>query len=76
MALKDDFVDATMHDKPLLWVKHEPVASDGQPNPHIHIMLSARVVDAIARERQQMFARFCRNNPARRFPALSSLALI
>src|SRR6266436_5463335 len=23
MALKDDFIDATMHDKPLLWVKHE-----------------------------------------------------
>jgi hypothetical protein len=64
MALKDDFIDATMHDKPLLWVKHEPRALDGQPNPHIHIMLSGRIMDGIARERQQMFARFRRDNPA------------
>jgi hypothetical protein len=64
MALTEDFLDATMHDKPLLWVKHEPVASDGQPNSHIHIMLSARMVDGIERNAAQTFARFCRDNPA------------
>jgi hypothetical protein len=31
MALKDDFIEATMPDKPLLWVKHEPVGLDGHP---------------------------------------------
>ena len=65
MALKDDFLEATMHDKALLWVKHEPLALDGHPNPHLHIMLSARMVDTYPRTAPQTFARFNRNDPVR-----------
>lgn len=65
MALKDDFLDATMHDKALVWVKHEPRAFDGQPNPHLHIMVSARIVDAYPRTPMQTFARFNRKDPTR-----------
>ncbi len=65
MALKDDFIEAVMPRNPLVWVKHEPVARDGKRNPHIHIMVSARLIDDIERRPQQMFARFCREDPAR-----------
>jgi hypothetical protein len=63
MALKDDFIEATLHDKSLLWVKHAPVALDGQPNPHLHIMFSARINDGIERDPQRTFARYNRASP-------------
>jgi transposase-like protein len=65
MALAEDFLSATMPDKPLLWVKHEPVALDGQPNPHLHVMLSGRMMDDIARSPSQFFARFNPDHPER-----------
>ena len=66
MALMHDFIDATMHDKPLLWVKHEPLDRfSHEPQPHIHILLSARTVDGIERDEVQTFKRWDRNHAER-----------
>jgi hypothetical protein len=65
LALTRDFVQTHLHDKPSLWVKHEPVAHDGQPQPHVHILMSERTVDGIDREAHQTFRRFNREHPER-----------
>jgi len=66
LALTNDFIDATMHDKPLLWVKHEPLDKfSGEPQPHIHILLSARTVDGIERDPAQTFQRWNAAHPER-----------
>jgi hypothetical protein len=65
LQLTRDFVDIHCHDKPYLWVMHEPSASDGGVQPHIHLMFSDRKLDGIAREAPQFFARWNRAEPAR-----------
>jgi hypothetical protein len=66
LALTHDFIEATMSDKTLLWVKHEPLDTfTHEPQPHIHMLLSARTVDGIARDEQQTFQRWNREEPAR-----------
>ena len=65
VELTRDFLEATMHDKPLLWVKHEPIAQDGERQPHIHVLMSARMVDGIARGPAQTFQRWDRKTPER-----------
>ena len=62
MALAEDFVEATMHDKPLLLVKHEPV-TDGQPQPHLHILVGARTEDGIVRGPEKHFRRYNAEHP-------------
>ena len=65
LDLTRDFLEATMHDKPLLFVKHEPVAQDGERQPHIHVLMSGRKVDGIARRPAQTFQRWNAKQPAR-----------
>jgi hypothetical protein len=66
MALTEDFIEATMSDKPLLWVKHEPLDKfTHAPQPHIHVLLSARTVDGIARDPRQTFQRWNAAHPER-----------
>lgn len=44
---------------------HEPLAKDGKPNPHVHLMYSDRIVDGIERPPEQYFKRYNRKNPER-----------
>ena len=47
------------------WSIHNPTASDGQENPHVHLMFTERVNDGIARSEEQFFKRFNPANPDR-----------
>jgi hypothetical protein len=62
MDLAQEFVDAVMHDKPYLVVKHEPV-TNGQAQPHLHILMSPRTIDGTARTEQQHFRRWNPDHP-------------
>lgn len=42
LELARGFVTAILPDNVNLWVLHEPMARNGSPQPHIHIMFSAR----------------------------------
>src|SRR5215831_926579 len=65
-ALVDDFIEATMPDKPLLWVIHAPMDRQGQAEqPHCHLLLSARSVDGIERDERQTFRRWNAAHPER-----------
>ena len=64
MALAEDFVEAVMHDKPYLLVKHEPV-HEGQAQPHLHILMSPRQVDGIERAEFHHFRRYNPDHPER-----------
>lgn len=44
---------------------HVPVASDGLPQPHLHLMFSERLPDGIDREPNQFFMRFNPHEPER-----------
>lgn len=46
---------------PHSWAIHNPTASDGGEQPHLHLIVSMRVDDGIARPPQQWFRRY---NPA------------
>jgi hypothetical protein len=61
VALSREFIERTLGKKAGVWVLHEPLASDGLPQPHIHILFCQRTLDGIERGPQQFFRRF---NPA------------
>jgi MobA/MobL family protein len=42
---------------PVAWALHVPVASDGQTQPHVHFMVSERVVDGVERGVKRFFRR-------------------
>ncbi|EMN9522015.1 AAA family ATPase [Acinetobacter baumannii] len=42
---------------------HTPLASDGEQNPHVHLMFSERKLDGIDRTEQQFFRRYNPKNP-------------
>ena len=44
---------------------HEPLASDGKPNPHVHFMYSDRIDDGIERPPEQYFKRYNSKHPER-----------
>lgn len=46
---------------PHSWAIHNPLARDGQPQPHLHLVVSMRVDDGMARSPEQWFKRY---NPA------------
>jgi MobA/MobL family len=50
---------------PYMAAFHEPKAMDGKPQPHIHLLISARRNDEHARTAEQHFRRFNRKEPAR-----------
>lgn len=47
---------------PYAWALHESRASDGQTNPHLHVLFSARTLDGIDRQPAHFFKRY---NPQR-----------
>jgi hypothetical protein len=47
------------------WAIHEPNASDGKPQPHVHLMFSDRQLDGIERGAAQFFKRYNSKNPER-----------
>ena len=47
------------------WAIHEPNASDGLPQPHVHLMFSDRQLDGIERGPEQFFKRYNSKNPER-----------
>src|SRR6266851_2286023 len=53
-----DFTDAHLHDKPYIWALHDPLASDGGTQPHIHLVMSQRSIDGIERTEGQFFKRY------------------
>lgn len=55
LALREDFMAATMPDLPAMWVKHDKQLPGGERHPHIHIILSARQPDGIDRDEVQTF---------------------
>jgi hypothetical protein len=57
-----DFADALMHNKAYLIVKHEPV-KDGQPQPHLHVLMGLRNEDDIARKASKHFQRWNAAHP-------------
>lgn len=65
MALREDFMAATMPNLPAMWVKHEKRLDNGEMHPHIHILLSARQVDGIDRDEVQTFKLWQRAHPER-----------
>jgi hypothetical protein len=47
------------------WAIHEPNASDGKPQPHVHLMFSDRQLDGIERGPEQFFKRYNSKHPER-----------
>jgi hypothetical protein len=65
LELARDFLAVHLPQQPYLWVKHEPVARDGLPQPHIHILASSRTMDGIERPPHQFFKLWQRARPER-----------
>ncbi|MCO1459977.1 AAA family ATPase [Burkholderia multivorans] len=64
VELVREFVANTIGDRHAYsWAIHNPTASDGLEQPHAHIMFSERVNDGIARDPEQFFKRWNRENP-------------
>lgn len=57
------FIDKVLPVHAGFWVLHEPVASDGQPQPHAHILFSSRRLDGIERTPAQFFGRYNPGHP-------------
>jgi MobA/MobL family len=55
--LADDIRTTFFDRHPHAWAIHNPVARDGQEQPHMHIMVSERLIDGIERSPQQFFRR-------------------
>lgn len=53
----------TMGHKPYLAVLHEPLGSDGFPQPHVHVMFCERINDGIERGADQFFRRYNPQQP-------------
>jgi hypothetical protein len=49
--------------KPGKWVIHEPAASDGGTNPHVHVAYLARRPDDLPRPVEQIFGRYNSKDP-------------
>ena len=65
VALTQDFVtgvNGAQH--PHTWVIHETVAHDGDLNPHVHLLMSGRIMDGIERSPAQFFALYNSRDPA------------
>lgn len=63
--LAQDFARTHLIDHAYLMVQHEPIASDGRGQPHIHVLFSERRHDGIARGEDTYFRRANRRQPER-----------
>ena len=62
--LVQEFVDKTLGENlTYSYAIHNPLASDGEQNPHVHIMFCERKLDGIERTEQQFFKRYNSVNP-------------
>lgn len=60
------FLDAAFADKhPYVYAVHDPVASDGGRQPHVHVIWSRRRGDGIERSEAQWFKKYARDDPTR-----------
>jgi len=81
LDLAHDLLDAsfgTTH--PYTYAFHDPAASDGDRQPHLHVLWSARTLDGIDRQPAQFFTRWNAHHPerggARKDPALNHLGAV
>ena len=66
LELIRSFVDKTLGDNfTYSFAIHNPIASDGEQNPHVHLMFSERKLDGIDRDEFQHFKRYNPTNPER-----------
>lgn len=63
LELMHDFLESQLKGKPLLVVVHEPIGKDGQPQPHFHVLASARTNDGAERTASGYFRRSDANEP-------------
>ncbi len=64
VALLEGFLEKELGDRhPFTAVIHCPVALDGKPNPHAHVMFSERKLDGIERPEDTFFKRGNKRNP-------------
>jgi hypothetical protein len=65
IAAARDFLQSQFGDRhPYVWALHESRAADGQTNPHLHVLFSARTLDGIDREPAHFFQRYNPQQPA------------
>ena len=50
---------------PYVWALHDPRAADGGRQPHVHVLWSARTLDAHARSPEHFFKRYNGRHPER-----------
>ena len=61
-----DFLDSTFGDThPYVYAVHCPPAADGGPQPHVHVLWSAALLDGIERSPAQFFKRYDTKHPDR-----------
>ena len=64
--LAHDFIDREIGKRfAYQYAIHEKRASDGKPNPHVHIMYCRRILDGIARPKERFFRRANGEHPER-----------
>jgi hypothetical protein len=64
MAGARAFLQAAFGDThPYVWAMHDPRAADGGRQPHVHVLWSARTLDAHERSPEQFFTRYNRAHP-------------
>lgn len=62
--LVDEFVLKNFNDSiTYSYAIHNPIASDGEQNPHVHIMFSERKLDHVIRTEETHFKRYNNKNP-------------
>jgi MobA/MobL family protein len=65
LAAAHAFLDAAFGDKhPYVYGIHDPLASDGGHQPHVHVLWSRRRLDGIERSEAQWFKNYKRRDPA------------
>ena len=66
IALVREYTENVLGDRhAYTWAIHNPKASDGQENPHVHLMFTERSNDGIERSAEQFFKRFNPVHPER-----------
>jgi hypothetical protein len=65
LELVREFVSTELENHAYTFAIHNKIASDGQTQPHAHIMFSTRENDGIERSREQYFKRANNKEPAR-----------
>src|SRR5712664_201517 len=66
LAAARDFLQASFSAQhPYIWALHDPPAADGGSQPHVHVLWSARTLDAHDRTPDTYFKKYNRAHPER-----------